>query len=81
LTINPKYEDALYNKGYDLEVLGNYTGTILYYGKALAIDPHDIDALNNKGVALNSLENYREGLLWFLLWECCCPSRKLYRGD
>jgi tetratricopeptide (TPR) repeat protein len=58
LTINPKYEDALYNKGYDLATLGNHTGAIEYFDKALAIDPHDIDALNNKGAALNSLGNY-----------------------
>jgi tetratricopeptide (TPR) repeat protein len=58
LAINPKDEDALYEKGVFLDKLGNHTGAIEYFDKALAIYPHDIDALNHKGAALNSLGNY-----------------------
>ena len=35
----------LYNKGVVLDNLGNHTGAIVYYDKALAIDPHDVSAL------------------------------------
>ena len=57
MAINPKYENALYNKGYDLNALGNYTDGIKYYDKALAIDPHDVRALINKGWALHKIGN------------------------
>ncbi len=53
MAINPKYENALYIKGIALDDLGNHTGAIEYYDKALAIEP-----LNNKGAALNNLGNY-----------------------
>jgi tetratricopeptide (TPR) repeat protein len=42
LAINPKYENSLYNKGVFLDKLGNYTGTLTYPDKALAIDPHKL---------------------------------------
>lgn len=41
------------DKGNALGSLGNYTGAILYYDKALAIDPKDVYALDGKEVALN----------------------------
>jgi tetratricopeptide (TPR) repeat protein len=34
------YEDALYNKGYELDALGNHTEAIKYYDKTLAIKPN-----------------------------------------
>ena len=58
MAIDPAYTDALYNKGVALDSLGNYTGAIEYYDKALAIDPADTLALNSKGVALGELGNY-----------------------
>jgi Flp pilus assembly protein TadD len=58
LAINPKDEDVLYEKGVFLDKLGNHTGAIEYFDKALAIDPNDIDALNDKGAVLTSLGNY-----------------------
>jgi tetratricopeptide (TPR) repeat protein len=45
-------------KGQGLQVLGNYTGAIAYYDKALVLDPKDKYALNDKGVALQYLGNY-----------------------
>jgi tetratricopeptide (TPR) repeat protein len=54
--------DALGNKGADLDALGNHTGVIEYYDKALAINPKDVDALTDKGVALKELGNHSGGL-------------------
>jgi len=57
LTINPKDVNAVTDKGLSLDNLGNHTGAIEYYDKALAmgIDPHDIFALTSKGLALGGI--------------------------
>jgi tetratricopeptide (TPR) repeat protein len=55
LAIDPKHENALYNKGVILYQLGNYTEAIGYFDKALAIDPKDEVALYEKGVVLDKL--------------------------
>ncbi len=55
----------LVNKGLALDNLVNYTGAIVYYDKALAIDPHYINALTNKGVTLGKLGNYTGAILYF----------------
>jgi tetratricopeptide (TPR) repeat protein len=60
-----EYTYALDNKGVALNNLGNYTGAILYFDKALAIDPNYVSALNGKGVALNNLGNYTGAILYF----------------
>ena len=39
---------TIYIIGVSLDKLGNDTGVILYYDKALAIDPHQVNALNNQ---------------------------------
>ena len=49
LAINPKYTNALYNKGVALDNLGNYSEAIQYYDKVLAINATDTDALYDKG--------------------------------
>jgi tetratricopeptide (TPR) repeat protein len=63
-TINlpPTSQYALVNKGQALDDVGNYTGAILYYNKALAIDPKFEFALYDKGDALNSLGNYTQSI-------------------
>ncbi|MGB8034605.1 MAG: tetratricopeptide repeat protein [Nitrososphaeraceae archaeon] len=50
--------NALVDKGLALDDLGNYTGAIAYYDKALAIDPKNVFALTFKGLALSILGNY-----------------------
>jgi tetratricopeptide (TPR) repeat protein len=45
VVINPKYENALADKGMALGSLGNYTDAIKYFDKTLAIDPSDENAL------------------------------------
>ena len=65
LAIDPKYVDALNNKGFALDNLGNHAGAILYYDKALEIQPNDTYALNDKGAALNSLGNYTGAILYY----------------
>lgn len=50
--------NALVHKGIALDILGNHTGAIAYYDKALAIDPKDVRALTFKGLALSELGNY-----------------------
>ncbi|HXX97454.1 MAG TPA: tetratricopeptide repeat protein [Candidatus Bathyarchaeia archaeon] len=48
----PHDVDALNNKGVTLNSLGNYTGAILYYDKALAIDPNLPYVCSHKGTIL-----------------------------
>jgi tetratricopeptide (TPR) repeat protein len=45
--------------------LGNYTGAIKYYDKALAIDPNDTYALDNKGIDLDALGNHTGAIEYF----------------
>ncbi|MGC2573354.1 MAG: tetratricopeptide repeat protein [Candidatus Nitrosopolaris sp.] len=61
--MNPKHENALYNKGLALYKLGNDTGALTYLDKALAIDPKDEDALYEKGVVLDHLGNHTENIM------------------
>ncbi len=49
--------NTLYWKGVSLDKLGNYTGAVLYYNKALAIDPKNTFALTNKDAILHMLGN------------------------
>ena len=58
MAIDPKYKDALSNKGDALNSLGKYKEAITYFDKALAIDPKYKDALSGKGQALYKLGNY-----------------------
>ena len=53
---NPKDVGVLGNKGIALYHLGNYTGAIQSYDKALAIDAKNLDALNNKRLAIQKLK-------------------------
>jgi tetratricopeptide (TPR) repeat protein len=57
--------DTLYNKGIDLYHLGNYTGAIEYFDRALTVDPNDNDALYYKGDVLLALGNYTGAMLYF----------------
>jgi tetratricopeptide (TPR) repeat protein len=52
-------------KGIALDKLGNDTGAILYFDKALAIDPHYVNALTSKGLALDKLGNYTGAIQYF----------------
>ncbi|MGC1928055.1 MAG: tetratricopeptide repeat protein [Candidatus Nitrosopolaris sp.] len=56
---------TVYNKGLALDKLGNDTGAILYYDKALAIDPHYVNALTSKGLALDKLGNDIGAILYY----------------
>ncbi len=51
---------TLVNEGDTLGNLGNYTGAIQYYDKALTIDPKYTMAYNGKCGILNLLKNYTE---------------------
>ena len=53
------------DKGNALGSLGNYSGAIEYYDKALAIDPHYVYALTGKGLALGSLGNYAGAIIYY----------------
>ncbi|MGA9153144.1 MAG: tetratricopeptide repeat protein, partial [Candidatus Nitrosopolaris sp.] len=58
-------DTSVYNKGLALSDLGNYTGAIVYYDKALAINPHDVNALTHKGIALDNLGNYSGAIVYY----------------
>jgi len=62
LAIDPKYGDALGNKGWSLNSLGKYKEAITYFDKALAIDPNNQYALRNKGWALDGLGNCAQAI-------------------
>jgi tetratricopeptide (TPR) repeat protein len=57
--------NALVNKGIALGNLGNDTGALQYFDKALAIQPNNFTALYNKGLALDNLGNYTGALQYF----------------
>jgi tetratricopeptide (TPR) repeat protein len=63
LAIDPHYVYALNNKCLALGKLGNYTGAIQFYDKALAKQPNDTNALTHKGVALYDLGNYHDAVV------------------
>jgi tetratricopeptide (TPR) repeat protein len=65
LAIDPHFVNALSAKGVALDKLGNHTGAVVYYDKALAIDPHYANALSNKGNALNELGNYTGAVVYY----------------
>jgi len=50
--MDPKNSIALNNIGWALIKLGNYTGAITYFDKALAIDPNYKLELNNNYIIL-----------------------------
>jgi tetratricopeptide (TPR) repeat protein len=64
--------------GYICCNLGNYTGAILYYDKALAVDPKDDYTLGNKGLALDETGNYTGCLLILLEGNNSWHFRELY---
>ncbi len=57
--------NTVLNKGLDLYHLGNYTGAIEYYDKALAMNPNDLDALTSKGTALDVLGNHTGAIEYY----------------
>ena len=63
LAIDPKFKEALNNKGAALFITWVIIHKpIQYFDKALAIDPSDKTALNGKGVATAKLGNYTQAI-------------------
>jgi tetratricopeptide (TPR) repeat protein len=62
LAIDQREETILSNIGIVLDNLGNHTGAIRYYDKALVIDPKYALALIDKGIALYRLGNHTEAI-------------------
>jgi tetratricopeptide (TPR) repeat protein len=65
LAVEPTDVYTLFNKGVALDNLGNHTGAIKYFDKALAMDPKDIATLTSKGNALNELGNHTGAIKYF----------------
>ncbi|MGB8934325.1 MAG: tetratricopeptide repeat protein [Candidatus Nitrosopolaris sp.] len=65
LAIDPYYINALTSKAVTLGSLGNYTGAIEYYDKALTIQPNDSYALDNKGLAFDNLGNHTGAIEYY----------------
>ena len=61
LAIQP---NDIYTLTEKLSDLGNYTGAISYYDKALAINPHYVRALTDKGTALDDLGKHTGAKLY-----------------
>ncbi len=59
---NPKHEDALFNKGFALGILGKHEEALDVFNMVLEINPKHENALRNKAVVLLKLEKYNEGL-------------------
>ena len=55
LAIDPNHVFALINKGYALNILGQYLEAIRYYDKALAIDPNNTIASSGKRLSSDNL--------------------------
>jgi protein O-mannosyl-transferase len=49
INVNPKYEDAYYNRGRLYEGWGNRTEAIADYNKVIELNPKSADAFNNRG--------------------------------
>ena len=60
---DPQFEEAWYNKGFVLDVLGKYAEAIAAYDNATDIDPDYLEAWNNKGVVLCELGRYGEAIV------------------
>ena len=48
--------------GFALDMIGNHTGAIKYYDKALSIDPKDKLILDNKHIAQEDLRKNNTGI-------------------
>jgi tetratricopeptide (TPR) repeat protein len=64
-TFSSLFGSALYHKGNALYALENYTGAVLYYDKALAIQPNDTYTLDGKGADLKKLGNYTGAVFYY----------------
>ncbi|MDF0680650.1 MAG: tetratricopeptide repeat protein [Candidatus Nitrosocosmicus sp.] len=53
---------VLTTKGVELNKVGKYNESIVYFDKALAIDPKNALALNEKGNAYGGLGNYMQAI-------------------
>jgi tetratricopeptide (TPR) repeat protein len=63
LAIDPHDIKALGHKGAALDNLGNYTGAMEYYDKALAGNPKYVFALDGKGTTLVKSGRYNEAII------------------
>ena len=69
MAINPKHVAALDGKGLVLDALGNYTGALAYFDKALAIDPNNKHTLFLKQLAQYALHATTGNATSFLEYE------------
>jgi len=53
------------NKGDALNKMGNFSGAITAYDKALEIDPNYVNAWDGKGWSQNEFGNYRQAIVYF----------------
>jgi tetratricopeptide (TPR) repeat protein len=65
LAINPKDVVPLTSKDISLDKLGNYTGAIEFFDKALTIDPHYVNALTSKGIVLDNQGNHTGAIEYY----------------
>lgn len=65
LEIDPKFVDALFNKGTTYHYNNYFEDAIKYYDKALEIDSDDVDILINKGACLSKLGLFDDAILCY----------------
>ena len=65
LEINPKFEDAFFNKGVIFGYLNKPEEAIECYNEVLKINPKDEEALFNNGVVFGYLKKHKKALEYF----------------
>ncbi|MCP4348017.1 MAG: serine/threonine protein kinase [Desulfobacterales bacterium] len=65
IEINPKYDEALYNKGVALYKLERYEEAIIFFSRTVEINPQYGEAWFNKGALLLNLGQIHDALMCF----------------
>ncbi|TAL26042.1 MAG: tetratricopeptide repeat protein, partial [Nitrospirae bacterium] len=65
VSIDPNYENALFELGYINNEKGEYRKAIEYYNKVAVLNPRAKDALNNLGLAYSQLNDIPNAEKWY----------------
>jgi tetratricopeptide (TPR) repeat protein len=65
VSLDPNYENALFELGYAYSEKGEYQKAIDYYGKALLLNPKAKDATYNMGLVYTRMQDYPNAEKWY----------------